>query len=121
MKEQLELINDMEAALVDLEQCGKELSHYAIEAVNTRAHYEKKKNMMLLEIAAQEGKQPTVDVKTAMYRNKYAQERLAWQLADAQASTQRELHRGLLAKINALQSLLKISEGEYKIGSLKGA
>jgi len=114
MNEIEEIISDLNEAVTALTSTASRLKQSARDAVEKRADYENKKNKYLIELAADDTKR-TVLLQQAMYRKMFETERLQWQLSDRVYESDKDLFRGLQAKLNALQTIARLREGLLKI------
>ncbi len=120
-------MNDLQQLRIDLDQTinnltdtAKRLKISAREAANKRSDYERLKSGYKIQIAAEDelsGKKArTVPLIEALYRSKFAIERLEANLAESDYETDVHLYKGIMAKLNALQSLGRMIESEMKLG-----
>ena len=120
MSELENLRKDLEATIDALTKTAHRLKGSARETANKRSDYENKKNGYLIQLAAEDaesGNKPrTIALQTAMYRLMFKDERQAHLLAEADYESDRDLFKGIMAKLNALQSLLRITETEMRLG-----
>lgn len=120
MSELNKVIGDLQQTVGALTQTALRLKKSAVASVNARSVYENQKNQYLLQLKAEESLDATIKrtdaIRTAMYRSQFADERLAWQLAEVNYETDRDLLRALMAKLNAIQSIARLTESELKGG-----
>lgn len=102
-------------------ETAKRLKQSAQNAVNKKCEYEGLKNQYLLQLKAEESDDPKIkrtdSIRTAMYRLMYKNERKFWLAAEAEYLTDTILFKGLIAKLNALQSIGRLTETEIKYGT----
>jgi hypothetical protein len=105
--EQLE--KELESATENLTKLGRQMKASAKLEAEKHSDYDLLKNKLLVILYNEEVEQKikrTVDQRQALYRTKYAEQRRDWLLAKADYESDRDLFRGLLTKITALQSLM---------------
>jgi len=123
--ELLDITSEMEATLKALDSLMIDMHESATESVNTRCDYEDKKNRYVLELKAEELADPklkrTDKVRQSMYRLQFNNERQQWLAKDSAHDVNKLVHKGLLAKLNALQSLLRLVDGEIKMSNIQAA
>lgn len=105
-------------AVAQLEQAGAELKREAREATDRQADYEERKNEFLVALFTEEsegGFKRTESQRQALYRSAYRLERREAMAAKAGLDASRDLYRGLLAKVNAIQTLARIAEAEMRL------
>jgi len=113
------LRNELNDAINALTQTAMRLKSSAREAVEKRSDYEERKNGYLIQLAAEDaesGTKRTVALQQAMYRQLYKNERRAYLLAEADLDSDKDLFRGIQAKLNALQTVSRLTESEVKLG-----
>jgi uncharacterized Ntn-hydrolase superfamily protein len=121
MSELKQIKDDLQSAINSLTTTAKRLKQSAADAVTARCDYENLKNQYLLELKAEESDDPKIKrtdaIRTAMYRALYKEERKAYLAAEADYESDKDLFRGLQAKLNALQSIARLTETEIKYGT----
>lgn len=118
MDELAEIKGMLRRAVDELESAGAELRKEAREASDRAADYEERKNAFLTELFAEEaekGFKRTESQRQALYRAAYKAERREAMTAKGQLDASRDLYRGLLAKVNAIQTLARIAEAEMRL------
>ncbi len=120
MSEILELKKQLQESIDALSTTAKRLKLSGAASVNAAADYELKKSRLKIEIAAEdaasEGKARTVACIESIYRAQFADERLEAHLAKMNYETDVLIFKGLQCKVNAIQSLCRITETELKTG-----
>lgn len=120
MNELQRLKQDLQESIDALSITAKRLKLSGADSVNSAADYELKKSRLKIEIAAEdavsEGKGRTVAHIEAIYRAQFADERLAAHLAKMNHETDVLIFKGLQCKVNAIQSLCRLTESELKLG-----
>jgi predicted nucleic acid-binding Zn-ribbon protein len=114
--EQLE--KALEEATENLSKLGRQMKTAARREAELRSEYENLKNSYLIELYAEEvdkASKRTVDLRTAMYRLRYKNERMAWLLAKADFESDRDLFKGLQSKITAIQSLIGLEREKMRL------
>ncbi len=121
MSELKQLRDDLNKTLDALTSTAQRIKQSGREAVNKEAHYESLKANYKIHIAAEDAasgsKARTVSLIESMYRLKYANERLAMMLSRRDYETDVLLYKGIMAKLNALQSVARLAESEMKLGA----
>lgn len=121
MNDLTQIKDELNSAVDALTQTAKRLKVSAQTFVNKRCEYENKKNQYVLQLKAEEetsgGKIKRTDaVRQSMYRLMYQKERLEWLAAEMDYETDKDLYKGLIAKLNALQTVARLTETEMKLG-----
>lgn len=110
--------NELRTAIDELDALSEQIRHEARAAATTSASYEEKKNRYLITLFAEEaegGFKRTETQRQALYRTAFREERLEAMLAKEELQSSRDLFKGLQAKINALQTIARLSEAELKL------
>lgn len=120
MSELQRLKNDLQESIDALSTTAKRLKLSGAESVNAAADYELKKSRLKIEIAAEDatsgGKARTVAHIEAIYRAQFADERLKAQFKKMEYDTDVLLLKAIQSKLNAQQSLCRLTESEMKLG-----
>lgn len=111
MKEYQDILKELEEASDALDGAAESLKQAAQAASDAEAEYERKKNTYIIQLKAEEDGDSKIKrtdmVRTAMYRSMYHQERLQKSLTAKLWEVEKLAHKGLLAKVSALQTLAK--------------
>lgn len=113
------LYNELKEIEAKVEQAGQNVHFAGQNAATKRAEYEDLKNKMLIQMFAEEAGDKTLKrteaQRTAIYRSLYSTQRLEWQLAENEWKASTDYLKGLLAMLTAVQSRIRILEGEYRV------
>ncbi len=121
MSELEQLRNDLNSTIDALTKTAVRLKQSARLSVEKSADYEQLKSNYKIQLAAEDtasgAKARTVSLIESMYRLKFAHERLMANLAKIEHDTDVLLFKGLQAKLNALQTVARLSESEMRMGA----
>lgn len=115
-----DLMRAIENTVADLDKQGDALKTSAMVSANARASYSEVKHRELIAMKAEEIEtktKRTIQDREALYRNKFSNERREWMMAEADHDSNKDLYRGTMSKLNALQSLLRVKEGEMRMAN----
>lgn len=114
------LYNELKEIEGKVDQAGQNVHFSGQNAATKKAEYEDLKNKMLIQMFADEakdGKKRTEAQRQAIYRTTYSQQRLEWQLAENEWKASSDYLKGLLAMLTAVQSRIRILEGDWRVAS----
>ena len=118
MKEIIDQMNETINALTDT---ALRLRKSGTESVNARCDYEDAKNELVLKLRQEEIDDPkkkrTDAVRQSVYRSMLKEERKNWLGKESNYETDKILFKGLQSKINALQTVARLTETELKMGT----
>lgn len=113
------IYNELKEIEAKVEQAGQNVHFSGQNAAQKKAEYEDLKNKMLIQMFADEntGKSPkrTEAQRQSLYRTTYAEQRLAWQLAENEWKASSDYLKGLLAMLTAIQTRMKILEADWRM------
>lgn len=116
--------NELEDIESEIYAAAKEAPEYGRKEAEAIAEYENKKGKFLLELAAEEAKdgiKRTEAIRTAMYRQKFADERFERDKAIRLKQAHDTYIKGLMTVINSRQSRLRVLEGERRVSDMSKA
>lgn len=118
MEELTRIKTDLTATIAAIEALANVIGMEARDSADRAADYEEKKNSYLIELYEEEiqfGFKRTEAQRQALYRDRFREERRRMLLSREELQSSRDLLKGLQAKLNALQTLARLSELEFKI------
>jgi hypothetical protein len=118
MDELREIQRQLTEAITELEAFAEILRTDARLATSRAADYEEAKNQYLIALYSEEveqGFKRTEAQRQALYRDRFKDLRRASMLAKEELQSSRDLFKGLQAKINAIQTIARMSEAEMKL------
>jgi uncharacterized Ntn-hydrolase superfamily protein len=114
------IIQEIEKTVEALTATAKRLKKSAAKSVNKQCDYEDKKNDYVLSLKKSAKANPdekvTDAMRESMYRAKFKQERSDALEAAADYESDKILFKGLQSKLNALQTIARLTESELKLG-----
>ncbi len=110
---------ELQRATMQIDTVGIELARSARTLTDRQSDYEEAKNSTLLALYAEETKdgfKRTEAHRTAIYRQTHSDLRRAFYTAKADHEGNVALLKGVMAKVNALQSLFGFEREKMKLG-----
>lgn len=117
----LEIVyNELKPLEAEIEAAGKNIRVLADSSARARADYELLKNRELIALYKEESKpdfygKRTEAQRTAIYRAKYSDERLAANLAENNLKAERDYLTALQSKLMAIQTRARLLETERRL------
>ena len=106
------LFNELHRVELEIESEGRLIKRLGDEVATKKATYEELKNKMLLDMFKEEFEgqvaKRTDARRTALYRHTYAEQRLAWQLAEKQLEAANAYLKALMANQISLECRVKL-------------
>lgn len=111
------IYNELKALEALVEEAGRGVRAAGQDAANKEAIYLNLKNETLIQMFAEEEagevKKRTVEQRASAYREKHAEERLAWQLAKNEWEASSDYLKSLTTMVSAVQTRVRILEAEW--------
>lgn len=118
MDELFQLQKDLHEAKENLGKLASDVKKSAMAEANTHSDYEEKKNSLLIILYDEEvenSKKRTGAERTAIYRDRFKEQRREWLIAKADFESNRDLFRGLQSKVEALRTLISLEKAKMNL------